>query len=167
MTLPLLSAMVMVCPAVYVFMVARKAHCVDVSPKPSAMPLAPSAMTVPPEMNAVPPFSVPMSMAPLPPLVGPLTVTSPPSTRKLPFVSSPSPSAVMVSLPPVITRLGNSSSSPEASSVCSPLRPPRLLPHPPPKPRLFEPPFALMPSSDAVMSMSPPAMVISTASSPS
>ena len=72
----------------------------------SVMLLVPSAISVPPAMTPDPPFSVPMSSAPLPPLAGPLMVMSPPSTRRLPLESSPSPSAFTVILPPVISSTG-------------------------------------------------------------
>ncbi|MNY61762.1 hypothetical protein D3C86_1984800 [compost metagenome] len=70
--------------------------CVDELPGVTAMPALPAAATVPPVTTSSP-FT---SSAPLPSLVGPLTTTVPPEMVALPLESRPSPSELMVSVPP-------------------------------------------------------------------
>ena len=129
-------------------------HWVEFEPKFTAMPAAPVATTVPPVMLALS-----QSMEPLPPLVGPLTYVVPPDTVMEPLESRPSPPASTLIVPP------------EMVSVAFWLS---ANPPPPPKPPKsvvlslpLPPSEALMPSSDATISIFPPLIAMSWPSRPS
>ena len=129
-------------------------HWVEFEPKFIAMPAEPAAMTVPPVIEALS-----QSMAPLPPLVGPLTYVVPPDTVMEPLESRASPCALTVMVPPEMVSVAFWWSAnpppwpkPPKSAVLS-------VPLPPSE--------ALMPSSDATMSIFPPLIAMSWPSRPS
>ncbi|MNC65325.1 hypothetical protein D3C75_1156020 [compost metagenome] len=73
----------------------------EVSDGACAMPELPAATKIPPLCSKLPS----KSSAPLPLLVGPLTITVPPDIVMEPFESSPSPEASTVSVPPLIVSI--------------------------------------------------------------
>ena len=111
----------------------------------STIPLEPAAIRVPPVIT----HSELKSIAVLPSLVGPDTYVSPPEMYNPPLESSPSPSAITVSLPPEMLRAAL-----ESVAIGS-------------LPVLESGDVALSPSSLAFTVVSPPAILIIVASIPS
>ena len=124
----------------------------------STMPTLPAASRVPPETRNSPL----MSMAPSREVVGPLITTVPPDMAATPLDSKPSPSASMMSVPPL--------TSAKRPSMGSSMGGPPARPGPPAPPTGLSDPLpsdTFSPSSSATTLVVPPLMTICVPSRPS